>query len=127
VEEETNNVINNVELTGNKIITIAGNTGSPAEIGWSDCLIGGNGITINSNSIISVNPDYTMQACLEYTVDKHFSERSYGFKQSLKDMFKTKTQDERLYCLGNMFTQQSLEFFKNMEDNELLNLLRISF
>lgn len=75
---------------------------------------------------ISVSPNGAMKACLGYTIDKYFKDRSDALKNSLKDLFETKSEEDRLHALLNMFTDQSIEFFKDMSDSDLLNFLRIS-
>ena len=119
----TVHIVNNLadnNLVGNSNISL----GSNSILGRSTSSWGSNGAI--SPGRVTINPDFAMQACLEHTVDKHFEDRSEECKNSIKEMFRNKTEEERMQCLLNMFTHQSLEFFKDMSDAELINFLRIS-
>lgn len=85
-------------------------------------------ITLQQNSIgrITVDPNYAIPACLERIIDKHFEKRSYQFREDLKNVFKSKTVDQQLDCLSNTFTSQSLEFFENMEDSEIIRFITLT-
>lgn len=79
-----------------------------------------------SPGVITVNPDYAIISSIEHIIDKEFEDRSSDCKQRMKAVFKSKTKEEQNSALRNMFTNQSLDFLREMGDNELINFLQIS-
>jgi len=84
--------------------------------------------TINSTVGQAFGPDpaYIALEYLKIVIHKVFEEKSFEFRLQLIEIFRSKTFQEIDSAIRNTFSSDGLEFFKDMDDNEIINYLKIT-
>ena len=84
-------------------------------------------VTLSNLGVLSLNEDYIMMSCLNWVIDKQFYKKSEDFKLKVKNIFTNKKKEEYIDIVVNTFSNDGMEFFDDMTDEEILNYLRISY